>query len=192
MLMSFPRFSVRRWGSSLFVVGFLLTGAPVVTWAQQNQGLTFTWGGDGPTGKQQLGYVLQYGTPGHPSDRYRLKIKAQKVAIDGINISYPDYFDGQINEKAITLQEAPKSKILGFGKVVKIPIASAKVDKDSRIIDIVPEAAIPAGKAFEVVLSDVQNPRSGGMYYFNCRISSPGDLPIKKYLGTWVLSIYRS
>jgi hypothetical protein len=190
--MSLPRFPVHRLSSSLLVVGCLLAGVPTATLAQTNPGLTFTWGGDGPTGKQQLGYVLEYGTPGHMQDRYRLKIKAQKTAIDGITISYPDYFDGEFNEKQIALQEAPKNKFLGFGKVPKIALASVKLDKDNRTIDIVPEAPIPAGKAFEVVLSDVQNPRSGGMYYFNCRISVPGDLPIKRYLGTWVLSLYRS
>jgi hypothetical protein len=43
-----------------------------------------------------------------------------------------------------------------------------------------------------VVLSDVQNPRSGGMYYFNAYINSPGDVPLRRYLGTWILSLFRS
>jgi hypothetical protein len=191
--MSLPRLSIRRCSSSLFVASLLLTGVPMVTLAQSNPGFTFNWGGDGPSSKQQLGYVLDYGTPGHMSDRYRLKIKAQKVAIDGITITYPEYYDGEFNEKRITLQEASKSKFLGFGKTIKIPTSSVKLDKDNRFIEIVPENPIPAGKAFEVVLSDVRNPQSGGMYYFNASISSPGDtVPLRRYLGTWILSLFRN
>jgi Protein of unknown function (DUF2808) len=192
MLMSFQKPSIRRLSSSLCVAGLLLTGVPIITSAQTNPGLTFSWGGNGPSGKQQLGYVLEYGTPGHPQDRYRLKMGRQKLAVDGITITYPAYFDGEFNEKSITLQESPKNKFLGFGKVPKIAVTSVKVDKDNRFIEIVPEAPIPAGKSFEIVLSNVQNPRSGGMYYFNASITSPGDLPLKRYIGTWVLSISRS
>jgi Protein of unknown function (DUF2808) len=191
MLMSFQKPSVRRLSSAL-IAGLLLTGVPLISYAQTNPGLTFSWGGNGPSGKQQLGYVLEYGTPGHPQDRYRLKMGRQKLAVDGITITYPAYWDGEFNEKSITLQESPKNKFLGFGRVPKIAVTSVKVDKDNRFIEIIPEAPIPAGKSFEIVLSNVQNPRSGGMYYFNASITSPGDLPLKRYIGTWVLSISRS
>jgi Protein of unknown function (DUF2808) len=190
--MSFQKPSIRQLSSSLCAAGLLLTAVPIITSAQTNPGLTFTWGGSGPSGKQQLGYVLEYGTPGHPQDRYRLKMGRQKLAIDGITITYPAYWDGELNEKSITLQEAPKNKFLGFGKVPKIAVSSVKVDKDNRFIEIIPEAPIPAGKAFEIVLSNVQNPRSGGMYYFNASITAPGDLPLKRYIGTWVISLSRS
>ena len=191
MLMSFQKPSVRRLSSAL-IAGLLLTGVPLITYAQNNPGLTFTWGGNGPSGKQQLGYVLEYGTPGHPQDRYRLKMGRQKLAVDGITIAYPAYFDGEFNEKSITIQESPKNKFIGFGRVPKIAISSVKVDKDNRFIEIVPESPIPAGKSFEIVLSNVHNPRSGGMYYFNASITSPGDLPLKRYIGTWIISISRS
>jgi hypothetical protein len=191
MRMSFQKPSVRRLSSAL-IAGLLLTGVPLISYAQTNPGLTFSWGGNGPSGKQQLGYVLEYGTPGHPQDRYRLKMGRQKLAIDGITIAYPAYWDGEFNEKSITLQESPKNKFLGFGRVPKIAVTSVKVDKDNRFIEIIPEAPIPAGKSFEIVLSNVQNPRSGGMYYFNVSITSPGDLPLKRYIGTCVISISRS
>ncbi len=183
---------MRRWFPSLFVAGCLLAGVPAVTWAQTNPGFSFVWGDGGPSGKQQLGYVLDYGTPGHMQDRYRLKIKRQDVAIDSIVISYPDYYDGTFNEDKVSLQMSARNKIFNFKKPEVIPVSSVKVDADSRIIEIIPEAPIPAGTNFEAVLSNVQNPRSGGMYYFNCRVTSPGDLPIMRYVGTWVLSIYRS
>jgi hypothetical protein len=190
--MSLSRSSLRQISSSLCIASCLLTGVPVVTLAQTNPGLTFSWGGDGPTGKQQLGYVLEYGTPGFPQDRYRLKLGRQKTAIDSIRISYPEYYDGEFSEKKVTIQETPKNKFIGFGKTKKIPLTSVKVDNDNRLIEIVPEVPIEAGKSVEIVLSNVQNPRSGGMYYFNCYISVPGDVPLKRYLGTWVMSIFRS
>lgn len=189
--MSLPKSSLRKIGS-LFVAGCLLSGVPAVTLAQTNPGFTFNWGGNGPSGKQQLGYVLDYGTPGFPQDRYRLKVGSQKTAIDGIRIGYPEYYDGEFNESRITLQESAKSRLFGLGKSKKIPVSSVKVDKDNRLIEIVPETPIPAGTPVEVVLSNVLNPRSGGMYYFNCYISVPGDVPLKRYLGTWILSIFRS
>jgi hypothetical protein len=50
---------------------------------------------------------------------------------------------------------------------------------------------IPAGEQVEIVLSNVRNPPSGGMYYFNARVESPGDVPLMRYIGTWVVGIYR-
>ncbi len=189
--MASTKSSLRKIGS-LFIAGCLLTGLPAITLAQTNPGFTFSWGGNGPSGKQQLGYVLDYGTPGHPQDRYRLKMGTQKTAVDGIRVAYPNYYDGEINEKQVTLQESPKSRLIGIGRAKKIPVRSVTVDKDNRLIEIVPETPIPAGTPTEILMADVQNPRSGGMYYFSCYISVPGDIPLKRYLGTWVLSIFRS
>jgi Protein of unknown function (DUF2808) len=177
--------------TSLCVAGSLVSTLPTITSAQSNPGFSFVWG-DGPGRKQQLGYVLDYGTPGHSQDRYRLKLGRQNVAIDSITITYPNYYDGTFNEKRVTLQEAPKNKFLGFGKTKQIEVSSVKLDKDNRLIEIVPKEPIPSGVPVEVVLSDVQNPRSGGMYYFNAYINSPGDVPLRRYLGTWILSLFRS
>jgi hypothetical protein len=177
--------------TSLCVAGSLVSTLPTITSAQSNPGFSFVWG-DGPGRKQQLGYVLDYGTPGHSQDRYRLKLGRQNVAIDSITVTYPNYYDGTFNEKRVTLQESPKNKFLGFGKTKQIEVSSVKVDKDNRVIEIVPKEPIPSGVPVEVVLSDVQNPRSGGMYYFNAYINSPGDVPLRRYLGTWILSLFRS
>ncbi|MFM6139300.1 MAG: DUF2808 domain-containing protein, partial [Sphaerospermopsis kisseleviana] len=34
-----------------------------------------------------------------------------------------------------------------------------------------------------------QNPAFGGMFHFNCQVLSPGDVPMLRYLGTWLISI---
>lgn len=163
----------------------------MVTMAQSNPGFSFVWG-DGPSQKQQLGYVLSYGTPKHLSDRWRLKIKRQSVAVDRINITYPDYFDGKFKEGKIELRKAPKSRIFNLKKGESIPTESVTVDADNRVIEVVPSEVIPADTAIEVVASNVKNPSSGGMYYFNCRISSPGDVGLMRYVGTWIVSIFRN
>lgn len=183
------------WSALLLSSCLLATGLPAQ--AQSNPGFTFSWG-DGPSGKQQLRYVLDYGTPGFNGDRYRLKLGPQKVAISGISITYPDYYDGTFDPKAIEIRvgaESSKNKgFLNFSRDLGKPVALSEVnvDAENRIITLTPTDIIPAGLPVQVVLSNVRNPQTGGMYYFNARISSPGDVPLMRYIGTWVLSIYRS
>ena len=188
--MSTPKHPMKRFVSIALCAGSLVAGVPIISSAQTNPGLSFIWG-DGPSQKQQLGYVLQYGTPKHLSDRWRLKIKRQSVAIDRINITYPDYFTGKFREKKIELRQAPKSRIFNLKKGKTIAVDSVTVDRDNGVIEIIPTEVIPADTAIEVVASNVKNPSSGGTYFFNCRISSPGDVGLMKYIGTWVVSIYR-
>ncbi len=71
----------------------------------------------------------------------------------------------------------------------KIELAEVSLDRDNRVIDIVPAEVIPAGTPVQVILNNVRNPNHGGMYFFNARIGSPGDIPLMRYVGTWILSI---
>ncbi len=174
--------------------GSLLTGLPAVTVAQTNPGFSLIWGGDGPSGKQQLNYVLQYGTPRHLNDRYRLIVRRQNVAIDGINIIIPSKYDGRFKAENITLRQSPKGKLFNFNKGKPIEVESVEMEKQKGevgTIQIVPKEVIPAGVQFEVVVDHVKNP-SPGTYYFNCRVTSPGDLPIRRSVGTWIMSFFRS
>ncbi len=182
---------LHRTVSVLLCSGTLIAGVPLISVAQSNPGFSFVWGGDGPGRRQQLSYVLEYGTPGHMRDRYRLQLGRQNTAISSIRVDYPDYYDGQFSENRISLRRTPKNRIFNFNRAEEIPLASATVDNESRIIEIVPEEDIPAGVPVEVVLSNVRNPRSGGMYYFNAWISSPNDVLVQP-VGTWILSIFRS
>lgn len=182
---------MRRILPTLLCAGCLFTGLPVVASAQTNPGFTFTYG-NGPSGKQQLKYVLNYGTPGHKNDRYRLKLGSQKVAISGITITYPENYSGSFDPKQIEVRTGSSNQFFGrkLGNVV--PLSELNLDKEARVITIVPQEIIPAGVNTEVVLTNVRNPSSGGMYYFNCQISSPGDIPLMRYIGTWILAFYRS
>lgn len=181
---------MRRIFPALVVTSCLLVGLPVIAWAQTNSGFSLTWG-EGPSGQQQLRYVLDYGTPGHRNDRYRLKLGSQNVAISGITITYPSNYSGSFNPQGIELRTGAKNKLLGSTRGTVVP-AAVELDPENQVIQIVPSDPIPAGTPVEVVLANVKNPSSGGIFYFNCRIASPGDLPLNRYIGTWILSIFRS
>ncbi|NEP80679.1 MAG: DUF2808 domain-containing protein, partial [Okeania sp. SIO3B3] len=59
----------------------------------------------------------------------------------------------------------------------------------NNFVEIYPTEPIPAGNKIEVVFSNVRNPRFGGMYHFNANIRTPGDVPLLRYIGTWLLTI---
>lgn len=184
---------VKRFLSAFMVLGCSLgLVTPVLVRAQANQGFTFTWG-DGPSGRQQLQYHLDNGTPGFMGDRYWLRLGQQKVAINRINITYPDYFNGIIDPKGIEVRVGGSNgnRFFEFRRDLgkKIELAQVSLDRDNRVIDIVPAEVIPAGTPVQVVLNNVYNPKNGGMYFFNARIGSPGDIPLMRYVGTWILSI---
>lgn len=188
--------TMRRFLPALVLLSCAVSVAmPALVHAQVNQGFTFTWG-DGPSGRQQLQYHLENGTPGFMGDRYWLRLGQQKVAINRINITYPDYYSGIIDPSGIEVRIGGNRSNNFFqfrrdpGK--KIKLAEVSLDRDNRVIDIVPAEVIPAGTTVQVILNNVRNPNNGGMYYFNARIGSPGDIPLMRYIGTWVLSIARN
>jgi Protein of unknown function (DUF2808) len=181
---------------ALMAAGVLLAGVgvPAISLAQNNSGFTFTWG-EGPKGKEQLRYTLDYGTPGMMGDRYRFRMGVQNLAINRINITYPDYYDGTFDPKAIEIRVGAPQRA-GFLNLRReygraIPLTQVNYDPKSRVIDLVPAEVIPAGEQVEIVLSNVRNPPVGGMYYFNARVESPGDVPLMRYVGTWIVSIHR-
>lgn len=181
---------LRRTVSVLLCSGTLLVGVPLASVAQTNPGFGFVWG-EGSGRRQQLSYVLEYGTPGHMRDRYRLQLGRQNTAIAKIRISYPDYYDGQFSENRIALRRTPRNRLFSFNRAEEIPLASVTLDSESRVVEIEPEEVIAAGIPVEVVLSNVRNPRGGGMYNFNAWVASPGDVLVRP-AGTWIISIFRS
>jgi hypothetical protein len=174
---------MRRAFSVLAVTGCLLTGIPSVTLAQGLPGFTLF---GGTKRGFELGYRLDYGSP-NMWDRYRLDIKAKNisaavgasVAIAQIAIDYPDYYKGEFDKKQIEVLVKNK----------KVALQEVNWDKENHRIDIYLQEPIPAGSNISVELSNVKNPSFGGMYNFNCRIITPGDVPLFRYIGTWVLSI---
>jgi hypothetical protein len=162
----------------LAIAGCLITTLPLTAMAQGLPGLTIF---SGVERKDELNYRLDFGGRSSGWDRYRLRIPAtkMKLAVAQFAISYPDYYTGEFNPKEVEIRVK--------GKAVKL--AEVKWNKENSLIEIIPEEPVPAGMNVEIVLSDVKNPSSGGMFYFNCQILSPGDVPLLRYLGTWVLQI---
>ena len=129
----------------------------------------------------QLNYRLDSGSRG-ASDRYRLRIPGSKINRLGaaqIQITYPDYYKGTFDEKNIEVFVEGKS----------IPVSDVKWDKERQTLEINLAQQLKTKGEIEVVLSNVRNPDSGGMYYFSCQVKSSPEFPIARYMGTWILSI---
>ncbi|MBW4645467.1 MAG: DUF2808 domain-containing protein [Goleter apudmare HA4340-LM2] len=169
---------MRRLLSTLAVTSCLLTGFQTITWAQSLPGFTLF---SGIKSENQLPFRLDFGGQTHSTDRYILKIPAKKMqlAVAQFAITYPNYYKGTFNPKKVEVRVKNKA----------VPLSEVKWNQESGLIEIFPEEPVPAGGSVDLVLSDVQNPSFGGVYYFNCQILSPGDVPLLRYVGTWILSI---
>ncbi len=167
---------MRRLLSALAVTSCLIAGFPAISSAQN--GFTL-W--SGVEGKNQLNYRYDFGGQADGSDRLRLRLdgKKLKTAVAHFVIAYPKYYKGSFDSK--------KMEVRVKGK--KVPLQEAKWDKDNNVIEIYPQEPIAAGSGVEIVLSNIRNPAYGGMYYFNCSTQSPGDVPLSRYIGTWIISV---
>ncbi|MBD2101327.1 DUF2808 domain-containing protein [Leptolyngbya sp. FACHB-261] len=170
--------------TALLASSCLLTGLPAASLAQANPGFVLF----GPQGVREhaLNYRLDFdGQPGG-IDRYRLRIRRsdlanaqlQDLAVAQIQISYPNTYSGDFDPRRIELRVGGKS----------VPLESASWQPDNNLIEVIPQDPIPSGRDMEVVLSNVRNPRSGGIFYFNCRVITPGGSPLFRHVGTWVIS----
>ncbi|MCL2931579.1 MAG: DUF2808 domain-containing protein [Trichodesmium sp. MAG_R03] len=174
---------MKRILSALIVSSCLLTGFSMASLAQGMPGFTLF---GGPEQKNQLNFRLDSGKSG-TWDRYRLRIPANKLnlAVAQLSIFYPNYYKGTFDTKKIEIR-------VGGGNSEKpesILLDEVVWDQENNFIEIYPSEPIPAGNKIEVVLHNVKNPRFGGMYHFNANIRTPGDVPLLRYIGTWLLSI---
>ncbi len=170
--------SMRRVLSAIAVTSFLLTGLPIASLAQSLPGFTIF---SGVKRENQLPFRLDFGGQSNGWDRYRLRIPSKKLnlAVSQFSISYPDYYKGKFDADKIEVRIKDK----------KVPLQEVVWDKENRLVEIYPQEPVPAGSKVELVFSNVKNPTFGGTYYFNCQILSPGDVPLRRYVGTWILSI---
>jgi hypothetical protein len=164
--------------TALVVSSCLLTGLTTKALGQGLPGLTLF---SGVKAENQLPFRLDFGGQTNNRDRYILKIpqNKMKLAVAQFAITYPKYYKGSFDPKKIEVRVKGK----------KVPLSEVKWDKEGRVIEIFPQEPVPAGSRVDLVLSNVQNPSFGGVYYFNCQVLSPGDVPMLRYLGSWILSI---
>jgi Protein of unknown function (DUF2808) len=171
-------FSTKRTAAALAIASCFVASFPLFSLAQSSPGLTIF---SGVKAENQLNYHLDFGGKAGAWDRYRLRIPAKKmkVAVAQFVIDYPNYYKGTFNPKEI--------EVLANDKKVKLQ--EIKWDKDNYVLEIFPAEPIPVNTKVEIRLSDVKNPNNGGMFYFNCRVLSPGDVPLLRDIGTWIVGI---
>ncbi|MBF2028846.1 MAG: DUF2808 domain-containing protein [Oscillatoriales cyanobacterium C42_A2020_001] len=170
---------MRKAFTGLAIASCFMGAVPLVSYAQGGlPGLTIF---GGVKGDDNLNYRLDFGGRANGWDRYRLRVPAKKMklAVAQFAISYPDYFKGTFDPKSIDLQVQGKS----------VRIREANWNQENNLIEIFPEEPVPANSKVEIWLENVKNPSTGGMFYFNLQVQSPGDLPLYRYLGTWVIQI---
>jgi hypothetical protein len=129
----------------------------------------------------QLAYRLDSGNRS-TIDRYHLKIPGAKINRLGaaqISINYPDYFKGKFDDRAVEV----------FVDEKLVPIQSVKWNREERTIQLDFAQQLKTKGEIEVVLNNVRNPDSSGMYYFSCQVKSSPEFPLARYVGTWILSI---
>ena len=170
--------SQRRLISALAATGCLLTGFASLTQAQSSPGLTIF---SGVERQNQLSYRLDFGGQSDGWDRYRLKIPAKKMELGAAQfvITYPDYYKGKFDTKNVEVRVKGK----------KMPLKEVVWDKENYKLLIYMQEPVAAGNSVDLILSNVKNPPFGGTYYFTGAILTPGDVPLPRYLGTWILSI---
>lgn len=178
--MFFYKIPYKRLIAALSISSSLITGLPYLVLAQSNPGLTIFSNVDR---KDILDYHLDFGGRTNSWDRYRLRIPSKKMTQGAARffVSYPDYYDGKFDTNAVEVRTKGES----------VPLRSVTWDKESRIIEIDLENPILESRQVELVFSNVKNPRSGGTYYFQCQVLTPGQVPLRLQLGTWILSISR-
>ncbi|WAL62529.1 DUF2808 domain-containing protein [Thermocoleostomius sinensis] len=160
------------------IAGYGVAISPLPSQAQGTPGLTIF---SGVERENQLGYRMDFfGRPG-ARDRYRLRIPRDKmtVAVSEFFVDYPETYRGRFDPNAVRLQ------------VNGDPVDLDEViwDAENRVISIYPTEPVPANTRIEIVLSNVRNPNRVGTHYFNALVVAAGDIPVRQYLGTWILSI---
>lgn len=172
--------SILRMLSAVAVSGCVAAGLAPVVHAQGLPGLVIF---SGVERENQLNYRLDFNGRPFQTDRYRLRISRQKMRSDvyEFTVTYPDTYQGTFDENRIELRVRGNS----------VPLNEVIWNRETREITIYPTEPVPAGSRVEIVLSNVRNPRNGGTFYFNALVRATGDVPLRRYIGTWIIGIGR-
>lgn len=177
MFMNFIKLTAKSLISAAVLSGCVFTSIQALTWAGGNPGLTIFSGVDR---KDILDYYLQFGGRPHNIDRYKLYVPPKKLTQGASTffISYPDYYNGEFDLKKIEVRVKGKP----------LPLKEVVWDKESRLVEISLETPVEPNTRTEIVMSNVKNPDLG-TYYFVCDVLASGDIPVRLYIGTWIISI---
>ena len=164
----------------LALSGALVTGLPAISWAGGNSGLTIFSGVDR---KDILDYYLQFGGRPGEWDRYKLYIPAKKMTQGAkvFYVSYPENFDGKFDLNKVRVETQKQGKL---------EIEDVVWDQESRFLQIVVAEPAVANSKVTITLSNVKNP-TFGTYYLVSDVMASGDIPVRLYVGTWIVDIQR-
>ena len=164
------------------ISGALLVGLPILALAQGNPGLVIFSGEDR---KNILDYKLDLGFP-EARDRYYLYIPAKKLpqGASKFYLSYPKNFSGSFKDVQ------PKIRLNDDTSSDGVPVEPMIWDKEGRFIVITPKNPIDPNTKVTIVLPKVKNPNFG-TYYMVADVQASGDIPVRLYVGTWILSFNR-
>ncbi|MEB3248531.1 MAG: DUF2808 domain-containing protein [Microcystaceae cyanobacterium] len=168
------------------LIGTLLSGTvslavPMWALAQGNSGLTIFSGVDR---KDILDYYLQFGGNPNERDRYKLYIPGKKLpqGASKFYLSYPDNFKAEFKPENVEVRIKDGQE--------SVPLTGVVVDKESRFVEISLAEPLPPNTKAEIVISNIKNP-DFGTYYLVCDVLASGDIPVRLYVGTWIVSIQR-
>ena len=172
----------------LALSGALVTGLPAISWAGGNAGLTIF---SGVERRDILDYYLQFGGRPGERERYKLYIPAKKMTQGAkvIYISYPENFDAKFPVNSNSKIKKDKLRV-ETQKQGKLDIEDVVWDQKSRFLQIVLAEPAVANSKVTVTLSNVTNP-TFGTYYLVADVMASGDIPVRLYVGTWIVDIQR-
>jgi hypothetical protein len=177
---------------SLFLAVGCAAGTGIAGAAIANaQGLNFRWNSQDTS--RFLPFSVELSNDRGNWSRYRLRLGAgdMKLAATQFAVTYPNYFDGKFDAKAVEVKTCRTlgSALSGPQGCKSVPVDEVTLDTERGRIAIYPKDPVPAGTNVELVLSNVRNPSNDGMYQLKALVESPGDVPLLRYLGMWNVSI---
>ena len=117
-----------------------------------------------------------------------LKPKDRKSAILKLSITVPEYFNAKIKPSRVSLCRMQLGGMLARSRCKETLPAVIEVNETQTAIEVFPEAPIPTGGTYAVVMK-IFNPSNSGMFQFNALAQAPGDVPVAGYLGSWLIDI---
>lgn len=194
---------MKRLLSVFAAIGCGLAAVPERTLAQATGGWTLFGG-------PQRGYELSYylaRAKADVYDRYELEIPGDKLnsSVTKITIDYPDYYKGEFNTEKVEVVVGNEETTLQCQEMPAIDEETGEVNlsdeeraqtpcwvswqPESQLIEIEFTEAVEPRTNLELVFNRVENPVFGGMFNFNCRVSTVTGPQFPQYIGTWVLAI---
>ncbi|WP_069789539.1 DUF2808 domain-containing protein [Cyanobacterium sp. IPPAS B-1200] len=171
------KLTTKRLMAALAISTSFLLGIPYMVMAQ-GQGLVLF---SGIERENLLRRNFDFGNRAGNWERYRLTMPGDRLT-DGVSrlyVTYPESFTGKFDTDAIEVRLNNQA----------LPLQEVIWDKESSFIEIVLEEPFLETRDLEIVMSNVYNPRFGGTFYFHGQTLSAGQVPIRLYVGTWIVTV---